>query len=735
MVVTVLAVSVILAQYGMLPIHIVVFAAYLLVGIAFPGVFAWRALLQRLHREDDPPTWFEDLSLGTSFGFGVQLPVYLVGVIIGVPLLVIAVPAVAAVVSLTPYGRRIWTLPTGRLDWRASWVFAAVAVFGFWRLARHVFRLQPLYLPAFKVQNIDETFHQALVAELSHRFPPEIPFLLGTRLDYHWFVHAQLAATRWVTGLDTVLLLRQLLPALLIPLTVCGLGAVTLRLTRRPAAAVVAPALLVVGGFDLFGPHYDARQFSESFLTPRYVSSPSQSYGVMMSMPALMLLLEVLRPDRKASKATWVTLAMALLALSGSKATFMPVFLCGAAAVWLYRLVVDHRVDRTASALVGLVFAVTVFAQVVLFGMQSGAMRFSPGTTLTVALNSEGIAVTKVSAALMAATLLIGWLLYGAGALGLAQQRRWRDPRALFMLAAVPAGVAVPFLFYRSGLSQMWFQRATAGMVVLLSAWGLSYLLPSPLTRRAALRLAGIAAASGLVAFGISVAVEDATDPGGQSTFASMLLTVLAVVGLVVGFAAVAWVARRRRGQGPGLLVLVTMLLGLGLTNVYAVASDVVTGHQFPPLTFQPMFAPGGEEAAAYIRDHSDPYDVVATNIHCVSPTAPVCDNRGFWVAGLTERRVVIQGWGYTAATNGAAEEGGNNAKEPVPDPQRLAMNNLAFEFPSEETVGRLVDTYGVDWLFVSKEYPVDIAGLDALTSMLDKQFENRHYIVYKVID
>src|SRR4051794_20763332 len=62
------------------------FGAYLLLLVALPGVFFWRLLLRDLHERDERrPTWFEDLSLGTIFGFGLQLPVYLLGVWVGYP--------------------------------------------------------------------------------------------------------------------------------------------------------------------------------------------------------------------------------------------------------------------------------------------------------------------------------------------------------------------------------------------------------------------------------------------------------------------------------------------------------------------------------------------------------------------------------------------------------------------------------------------------------------------------
>ena len=116
---------------------------------------------------------------------------------------------------------------------------------------------------------------------------------------------------------------------------------------------MIAPALLLIGGFHLFGPHFDGRTFFDAFLSMRYISSPSQAYGVMMSMPALLLILEVLRGRNKTSVGAWIALALALLALSGSKATFLPIFVCGAIAAWVFLLLKNRRIDRSVSILVG----------------------------------------------------------------------------------------------------------------------------------------------------------------------------------------------------------------------------------------------------------------------------------------------------------------------------------------------------------------------------------------------
>ena len=95
---------------------------------------------------------------------------------------------------------------------------------------------------------------------------------------------------------------------------------------------------------------------------------------------------------------------------------------------------------------------------------------------------------------------------------------------------------------------------------------------------------------------------------------------------------------------------------------------------------------------------------------------------------------MLVEGWGYTAATNAQGVKDALNRYIEFTDPERLAINDAAFNYPSEVTVGRLVDTYDVDWLFVSKDYPADVPGLNALTSMLTQRYENANYVVYEVI-
>jgi hypothetical protein len=149
---------------------------------------------------------------------------------------------------------------------------------------------------------------------------------------------------------------------------------------------------------------------------------------------------------------------------------------------------------------------------------------------------------------------------------------------------------------------------------------------------------------------------------------------------------------------------------------------------------YHELFADGGLEAARWVADHSDPYDVVATNVHCASPFAAKCDNRNFWVAAFTERRVVIEGWGYTQPTRDDTSEGTSATHTAPPDPERLRINDEAFRRPSAATVGQLVDTYDVKFLFVDKQYPVRLRALKQLSGVVRRVFHNENYAVFKVV-
>jgi hypothetical protein len=120
---------------------------------------------------------------------------------------------------------------------------------------------------------------------------------------------------------------------------------------------------------------------------------------------------------------------------------------------------------------------------------------------------------------------------------------------------------------------------------------------------------------------------------------------------------------------------------------------------------------PGAMKAGRWLRDHSDPRDVVATNSHCRRGSRG-CDSRDFWVAAYSERQVVVEGWSYTEA---AFETGGlwdlTLARSPFWDPQLLAANDDVFYRPTAENVAAFTRQHGVRWLVAVRGVPTPARG------------------------
>ena len=120
-------------------------------------------------------------------------------------------------------------------------------------------------------------------------------------------------------------------------------------------------------------------------------------------------------------------------------------------------------------------------------------------------------------------------------------------------------------------------------------------------------------------------------------------------------------------------------------------------------------------------RDNSDPDDLVATNLHCRSPLASPCDPRNFWISGYSERHILVEGWAYTGMTL--------QQVTPFWDPLLLAANDAAFTDPSEATIAKLRDEYGVRWLFAD----LTTADPDAIGRYADLRYRDGDFAVYEL--
>lgn len=323
---------------------------------------------------------------------------------------------------------------------------------------------------------------------------------------------------------------------------------------------------------------------------------------------------------------------------------------------------------------------------------------------------------------------LMLWAFLWAGAFGLVARRQQRssDPPILLLLG-IGAGAlgAVTVLSY-PGLSQEYYLTAAAGVFGVLTAAGIAAVVPPrpnfPLF--ACVLVAALTGAGAALAISVigprSVPILAAAKLHG--VLPAMILPVLALLGVAVLAYFVLRLAARGRPvlQGAVPVLVIAMVMGFSLPNVAALLASPLNGR---PISSFPVPA-DGIDVARWLGAHSNPNDLVATNLHCISysPTISSCDPRSFWVSAYSERRILVEGWAYTSKTA--------TTDAPFWNPSLLAANDAAFTDPSAAAEAELRDEYGVRWLFAD----LTRASPDSIGRYADLRYREGDFAVYELL-
>ncbi|GGK40912.1 hypothetical protein GCM10010124_37200 [Pilimelia terevasa] len=706
------------------------FGAYVMLVLAVPGTLLWRLAHGRAR------SLAEDLAPGLAVGYVGEVLGYFAGRAVGLPLLHLVLPAgvLAAFAAVRPL-RRYWRAAPDAARPPAGWLWTMAGTAGLLVLWACVYFMRSRGA-TYSLNDADLPFHLALIGELKHHLPPTVPWVSGEPLHYHWFAYADLAATSWSTGIEPETLLLRLYFLPLLAVLPFAVGALARRLTGRwwPGPVAMALTLFAVAPYP-YGWGLPATYVSnglgpvEDGVLLRFglFASPTQTFAAVLALPLVLLLVDRLRGDGRGWR-VGALLAAFVAVLCGAKATYLPIILCGLLLVVGLELVRHRRWHRAALGCVAFVVPGILFAQFVLFGGASQGMVVDPlGGLGRYGLGAAtGIGATKFGAvpttglALVAVTgvTLLAWLAIWGGTAGLARARR--DPATPLLLGIGAAGMGGALALNQYGFSQTWFLAAARPYLALAAAAGLAALLPAagPALRRVADWLVGAAGAGLLAVYGLR-ALGPAQAPtvradGRRRVLLELLWPNAALVGLAVLAALAGWLVARRAGLA---LALAAALLGgatlPGVLDVFARDARAARAQGFPATDARRVLMPAGaREAGRWLRTHSDPDDLVATNAHCRRPEP--CDNLHFWFAGLSERRFLVEGWGYTATVNRIQTETGQSGNLiGYWRPAVLADNDAAFQRPDAATVGRLRGHYGVRWLLVDTRVPrLDEAGL-----------------------
>ncbi|WP_049562343.1 hypothetical protein [Nonomuraea sp. SBT364] len=700
--VTVAAV-VVLWRFGVPLRDLGAFGGYISLGVMLPGVLLWRAL------GPGGGSLPADLAAGLALGYAIEVLVYLPARALGAPMAVVAWPVVTVVAFLAvPRLRRHWRGSGVRVPLWWAWAMSGIVGYLLAWSARQFYPTHGLTWPGNAGPYVDMPYHLALVGELRHHMPPQFPAVLGEPLSYHWFVYAEMAATSWVTGIEPQTLLYRLAVLPMLAATMVLLAVTGWRLAGRPwvgIESVVATCLACSPALHAGGELFPAASPFGAWL------SPTQTLGALLFAPVALALVGLLRGGR----GRWVVVGVLLLALTGAKATYLPLLVAGLGLVLVVRLLTDRRVHRPALAAGGFAVAGLLIAQFVLFAHGSQGMTVTPLDTMrrlwraAAELSDPEMAALPLGLALALAALYVAVLAGvwagiagffvrpvpgddpppgGAGAGG-----RWAalcDPGVLLLGGIGVAGVGAVLVLGHPAASQLYFLTSAKPYLAIVAVAGAGVLLRAfPGAWRVA---------AGALAAGAGLAVLVAAEFGVEMPVRGLRPADVALPYLVLGGVLVVVAAALAVWRKPVAVVLVALACGFTVPA----AADRAVRQVGPSGGSQPMIPEGGVEAARWLREHSGPGDVVATNLHCRPTVRRHCDSRHYWVSAYSERRVLVEGWAYAGSTLARTPETTESyLRIGFADPLRLAVNDAAFQTPSEQTIGRLAQKYGVKWLFV----------------------------------
>ncbi|WP_067175717.1 hypothetical protein [Microtetraspora niveoalba] len=719
-----------LSFYGVSISDIAVFVTYIALGLTLPGVLVIRSFYGGAR------SLAEEIALGSALGYTLEVLTYIPARAAGMPLLVLAWPAgTYALFLAVPRLRRHWRGPAreGAPLWWSWSIALTIAYLVAWSAAAF-YRTNALTWPALGLANVDASFHLSLIGELKHHMPPMSPGVAGEPLLYHWFVHAEMAATSWVTGIEPVVLLLRLsmLPMLAVLVVLVGMIAMRVMNTRVGALLAVVAAIFMAAPNLYLGSN---GIFTWGGIQDAAWNSPSQTFGAALFAPVVLLLID--RLEGRSRRREWLLLAVFLAALTGAKATYLPLLAAGLAAVAAVEAVKSRRWPRPSLLALGMTAACLLYAQIVLFHAARQGVSISPfAITAQVWRDLTGRAEAPALTATVGLALLyvMSWIITWSGVLGLLSRPRLLvRPAVVLMIGIGAAGLGAALLLRSLHLNQLYFLRSAYPYMGIAAVYGLVVLVRASrvsLVKVAAATAAGLAAA---YLIPVVCGVEIPQRPGQSPTL--LYLPYIVLLLLVTG-TAIALIARR---GGRGFALTLSMIAAIGLpAEAHARALSMAraaTGAGPVEAVAAPTEAavPQGLLAAArWLRDHSQPDDLVATNGHCRWGFADRCDGRHSWVSALTERRVLVEGWTYTEKNWDRLRPGQQPESTDFWDTARIGSNDRAFLSPSQASIRRLRARYGVRWLVADERNADREHGIANYATL---RFRSGDFAVYEVPD
>lgn len=682
------------------------YSVYVVLCIVLPGFLVHRSL------RGPQESWGADLALGAATGTALELIAWAAAVGTGHGDLLRWWPLLTLPLLLHRTSRRHILDRGGSRPLLVSVTTCGSALLAAVFLQRSFLLVNPLP-PSTQAVYPDVLWHLGLAGEATRSFPLGTPQLLDDGdLKYHWFANAHMAAGSLITGVDvtTVGLRLWFLPSIV--LAVALTAALGHRVAGRSSAAAMA-AILVAPVATL--PWFPWAGWTANFWS---ALSPSQLYAHTPILLAAHSLVDVVRG--RATRGTWGIVALAILACTGAKASALPILVGGVGLAWLASLVLREGRVRLTALSVGLVVATALAARLVQGGSTGSTFQLFSNLTLSPVyrarvdrtptldtlvppgLFDDGRAGLMLLALLLAFEAirmirLFAWIFVPT------MERLRTDLAAWFLSGVSIASLLALIVISHAGYSQYYFPFGAMPLGAVLCAWTVSELVAKARPGWVALAAAATVGAA-VNAFFSYRAFHAPPRPSGifhdarNGSFkgVAILALVLLAVAVVVGIAlALSKRELRQRAFALAGVAFVGAIAVSGFTQSLATHPTVPTNPTVASTSGEQRLLDQGR-AAEWIRRNVPKEAVVATNIQCLGREDIACPSaRSWWISGLGQRRVLLEGWDYIPSTGGQAFD----------DPALFALNAKAFTDPSSRTIDPL-KKLGVTWLVSEKGIP-----------------------------
>ncbi len=711
-------------SFGASVLEAVGYLAYLTLAVLAPGLVIMKSAL------GSRGSWLADVTTGGIVGVCAQLVAWAVFTGIGVPGFLFVWPVLVVPLLVVRSTRaRVLERPTETWPAWSQIVIGTLSIASAIRIVGSYFLTQDLP-PFARAPYVDLPWHLGLVHEMTRAFPPHVPQAEVGFLHYSWFAHAHIASGSLITGIDPAMVMLRLWLIPFFALAILVVPVLARQLTGSVGVSVLAAAIAASVSQFPFWPE-------GGVVSPNI---PSQSPTMLFSWPITVIFVALAISWLTAKKPTWslfLMVALVGLVTAGSKSSAMvPLF--GAAFGTAIVATILKKSRMQAWTLAGINLALAIFSLVAVSGGGYGSgVQFGH---ILASLNPYRIMFGKTAGTgllpdhMLHAPDIGPWVLIGVATAMLVQVltfltiafvpflKSLRENLAAWLVAGVIAASMV-FMFgmRHSGFSEVYFQIGAVPFAAVMTAWVARELVGGRTDRRDVSLLVGSA-----VAAGVFVWTQFTTPAGNPETNAGWrvylqnMVVDIAAIGIGLAILAIIPIIAKRRFEAFKTVWL-AVLLGSIVAGAMGTVPAAVRAVQIDFADTSTPLTRAQGQAAQWIDQHADTYDVVATNAYCRThyEKEQECQANIYWVSGYGGHRTLLDGWAYT--------EDGSDGR--LDDEELWELNNAIFTDPTDQSIQAVKD-HGVKWVVMQNAQGAPVSDL---TPWGKVTYKNDYITIYEL--